>query len=449
MFKLYIVIFLYFFVQSSFAEITLISRGIDGTAAGTCSVTGMSADGGKIVFSSLSGNLVRDDNNYTPWGDGGAFGNDIFLYMAENNSIQRISVRPDGSELELTNSSAPVITNDGNYIAFSSTSPDLVPSVTASVTQFYPEDRRGNIFLIDLAANEYTWVSKTPDLYESQSSTHPSINSNGNFITFISQAANLISESSEGYLDSHTIYQWERSTNLIRVVSDSPSGEFLELGERYDVQFDVSNDGNLIAFRSKDMSLSPDGVVQIALKNLENNELKVISAAPDGTLANRTCYAPLISADQRYILFTSGADNLTETDPHPIENDSNNFGYDVFIYDIETQTSSVVPIEGGAFVQARGISADNRYILFQSGTSFGRYDREMGESRWLYSASVLLNTYRNNLTLGRMFLTADGNSVIFTTNEDQIVSEDENSSEDIYMLSIEPESKTQHWQLMN
>jgi Tol biopolymer transport system component len=91
-----------------------------------------------------------------------------------------------------------------------------------------------------------------------------------------------------------------------------------------------------------------------------------ITTSSSGAEANGNSYATAMSADGRYMVFNSSATNL-------VTGDTNGVG-DVFIKDTATGTTTRVSTnsvgaEGNALSYARGISADGRYVTFQSTAS--------------------------------------------------------------------------------
>jgi Tol biopolymer transport system component len=88
-----------------------------------------------------------------------------------------------------------------------------------------------------------------------------------------------------------------------------------------------------------------------------------ISVAQDGTEGNGYSWSPSISADGRYVVFESNADNLVENDT--------NYVNDIFLYEIGTGEIERVSISSQG-TQSNGdslapaISADGRYIAFIS-----------------------------------------------------------------------------------
>ena len=91
-----------------------------------------------------------------------------------------------------------------------------------------------------------------------------------------------------------------------------------------------------------------------------------VSTASDGTQANGDSKAPSISADGRYVAFQSDASNLVTGDTNSQE--------DIFVHDLQTGTTVRVSTasdgtQANGDSQAPSISADGRYTAFQSDAS--------------------------------------------------------------------------------
>ena len=99
------------------------------------------------------------------------------------------------------------------------------------------------------------------------------------------------------------------------------------------------------------------------MHNLNSGKTKRVSVSNNGSEANSDSYQPSISADGRYIAFTSYADNLIEGD--------HSYYSDIFVYDMNSGMTTRVSVahdggdaDGNSF--APSISADGRYVAFVS-----------------------------------------------------------------------------------
>jgi Tol biopolymer transport system component len=109
-------------------ELTLLSRNLAGDPGGGLSDSvSISADGRFVVFSSTATALVEDDTNAA---------SDVFLYDAELDSLQRISLTPDGRQADDA-SRNPSISADGTRVSFVSKARNLLPAATSGNWQVY------------------------------------------------------------------------------------------------------------------------------------------------------------------------------------------------------------------------------------------------------------------------------------------------------------------------
>jgi hypothetical protein len=98
---------------------------------GASSNASVSADGNFIAFQSTASNLVLDDTN--------GF-SDIFVYDRPNNKIERVSLTSSGLQAD-NDSFAPSISSDGRFVTFSSRAQNLVPGSSSNATDVFVYDR--------------------------------------------------------------------------------------------------------------------------------------------------------------------------------------------------------------------------------------------------------------------------------------------------------------------
>lgn len=92
----------------------------------------------------------------------------------------------------------------------------------------------------------------------------------------------------------------------------------------------------------------------------------LVSVGSDGVQGNDFSYAPGISADGRYVVFESGATNLVATDVHGVKS--------VYVRDLLLGTTEIVSVDssgvpGNDFSDCQAISADGRFVAFRSQAS--------------------------------------------------------------------------------
>jgi Tol biopolymer transport system component len=207
---------------------TRVSVASDGTeASGSSRDPSISCDGLSVAFSSQAENLVAGDTNEM---------SDVFVRdLTDTGTTTRVSVAWDGSQANAV-SGTPVISCDGNYIAFSSGADNLVPNDTNGVS---------DVFVHDRASGSTYRVSLAPDGNEANGNSYNSaISGNGRYVAFQSYADNLVAGDTNGRPD---IFVHDRDTGeTIRVNVDSDGNESSGSGS----EPAISVDGNYVVFRS-------------------------------------------------------------------------------------------------------------------------------------------------------------------------------------------------------
>ncbi|HEC17763.1 MAG TPA: hypothetical protein ENI97_00270 [Gammaproteobacteria bacterium] len=307
----------------------------------------ISADGRYIAFMSAADNLVAGDSNV---------GWDVFLHDTQTGATTRISVDSAGGEGN-GDSMLPSISADGRFIAFMSVATNLVGGDTNGFT---------DIFLHDTQTGATTRVSVDAAGVESNDhSNRPALNEDGRYIAFTSEATNLVAGDGNGRTD---IFLHDTQTGATtRVSVDSSGNEANGSSGRYRPA--ISADGRYIAFVSGATNLvtgDSNGRRDVFLHDTQTGTTRV-SVDSAGVEANfGSDNGPAISADGRYIAFSSGATNL-------VAGDTNGFT-DIFLHDTQTGATNRVSVDA-AGVESNGhssylaISADGSYVAFQSDAS--------------------------------------------------------------------------------
>ena len=131
-------------------------------------------------------------------------------------------------------------------------------------------------------------------------------------------------------------------------------------------EVDVSADGDVIAFASTATNLVADDTneaTDVFVHIRSSRKTIRVSVTSDGEEGNASSFDPAISANGRYVAFSSTASNL-------VENDENN-SIDVFVMDIETMELNLVSLgpesnQLNGFSKNPDISADGRFVTFIS-----------------------------------------------------------------------------------
>ncbi len=268
--------------------------------------------------------------------------------------IERVSVDSFGNESAGSVSYySPSISADGRYIAFASDAANLVPGDTNGFIDIFVYDRNTNTIervSVDDLGNESDGNS---DL--------SSISADGRYIAFASYATNLVPGDTNGSVD---FFVYDRNSNTIERVSVDDLGN--EGNADSDYFIDLSSDGRYAIFRSAATNLVPgdtNGVLDIFVYDRNSNTIERVSVDDLGNESDGNSDAPSISADGRYVSFSSGATNLVPGDTNGV--------VDIFVYDRNSNTIERVSVddlgnEGDGQSVGSSISVDGRYVSFAS-----------------------------------------------------------------------------------
>ncbi|MCU7554448.1 FG-GAP-like repeat-containing protein [Alteromonas sp. ASW11-19] len=225
----------------------------------------ISGDGRFVVFQSRSDDLIAL---------GGTTYSDIYLWDAESDEVELISVATDGLKGD-SDSYAASVSDDGNLVVFASFATTL--DATQNDTNGYAD-----IFLRDRVAGTTTRISLGEGSAEGNGDSEaPMISGDGRFISFHSSASNLLNETdvNGGYSD---IYRYNIETGAIELVSVSSLG----FQDSNDSSFSavISDDGNVIAFISDAEldGLDNDWVNDVYVRNMSESTTQLVSVTNSG-----------------------------------------------------------------------------------------------------------------------------------------------------------------------
>ena len=287
-------IFVYDTVANSTRRVSVGTGGTQGND--NSDFPSISADGRYVAFRSYASNLVsRDTNNAA----------DIFVYDTVANSTRRVSVGTGGTQGNDNSSfsSFPSISADGRYVAFESVASNLVSGDTNITT---------DIFVYDTVVNSTRLVSVATD--GTQGNTHsfnPSISADGRYVAFESVASNLVSGDTNITTDIFVYDTVANSTRLVSVATDGTQGNSSSVNPS------ISADGRYVTFYSEASNLvsgDTNNRPDIFVYDTVGNSTRRVSVATDGTQGNSTSNLPSISADGSRVAFMSEASNLVSRD---------------------------------------------------------------------------------------------------------------------------------------
>jgi len=474
-------IFVYDRQQDTIERVSIAHDGAQ--ADGYCGSPAISADGRFVAFHSFATNLV-------PGGSSGV--RHVFVYDRQTHSVDRVSQANDGSEAD-GSSAAPSISADGRYVAFESDAINLVSGDTNG-------DR--DVFVYDRDLDSIQRISVAEDGTQGNGfSYHPSISADGQHVGFYSYASTLVPNDTT----DRDVFMHHRQTGTIELVGFSDDGSH---GGVFAEDLSLTADGESVAFESylpilapgdtnsdidvyvysgrtglfdlssrvwlpaesnnesSNASISWDGRYVVFASDADNlvpddtnaqrdvfvcdrmtRAIERVSVAGDGTEANgmsSRLEAPTISADGRYVSFSSYASNL-------VAGDTNN-AWDIFVYDRDLDNIERVSVgsnaaQGNSHSEIQSISANGRYVAFKSNasnlvsddtnnaTDVFVYDRQEGVTERVNVASDGSQANPGSgMYMDPPSISADGRYVAFTSNATSLVSGDTDGYDDVYVF---------------
>ena len=207
-------------------RVSVATGGIEA-GGGDSYALSISGDGRYVAFQSYATNLVTGDTNGIE---------DIFVYDRQTNTTQRISVGSNGTQSTGGDSYAPSISSDGRYVAFGSSSTNLVTGDTNGIEDIFVYDRQTNTSQpVSLP------IGGRQDNHYSGSA---SISSDGRYVAFDSGASNLVTGDTNRTSD---VFVYDRQTNTTQRVSVATDGT---QANNYSYYPSISSDGQHVAFQS-------------------------------------------------------------------------------------------------------------------------------------------------------------------------------------------------------
>jgi Tol biopolymer transport system component len=267
----------------------------------------VSPDGSKVVFVSSASNLVSDDSNGTV--------EDVFVYDILRDKISRVSGSIIGAEFESRRSLEPVISFGGNSVALTSKerfvfngdidiNPDEVP-LDSDILFF----RASPLGVIDPISIAFTASTPTGGGPANGASFSPAMDDQGRFLTFVSEASNLLQGDENGVSDIF-VRLTQPNAPLVRLMPDKSRGIEAD-GPSHSPS--MSGDGRFIVFVSSAtnwVSGQNNQHESVYVFSGVDGRIKRLSETVSGASPNGDSRFPVFSPDGQFVTFTTDATNL-------------------------------------------------------------------------------------------------------------------------------------------
>lgn len=188
------------------------------------------------------------------------------------------------------------------------------------------------------------------------------INPDGRYVAFQSEASDLAPGDTNGSTD---VFVRDRQTGVTTIVSVRPDGT---TGTEASYEPAISDDGRYVAFSSGAVDLVAGDTnerADVFIRDLHAGTTVRASLNQIGEELNHMSYLPALSADGRYVAFTSYARNLPFTDGNG-GRWADLFLRDMVTGDVALVSRSVTGTGANLTSLYAQISADGRYVAFHS-----------------------------------------------------------------------------------
>ncbi|MEV7189603.1 hypothetical protein [Kitasatospora sp. NPDC093102] len=324
----------------------------------------ISADSRYVAFSTTATNVVPGQPTHP---------SDVFVRdrWTGHTELVTAAALPSTDDQSLFGATSPSISRDGRYVAYVSNRTDLAPGPV----------RRGknNIYVTDRWTHTSRLVTVGADGEPASNySLDPMISADGSAIAFTSRAGNLLPEdptpTTEPAADGtgpdagspgltsgpmhHPSYVWKADTGRIVAGSLDRTGQLSGSSDGR-----ISPDGRYAVYSVAvyGSGLPGHGSVRldVYVHELATGKVTEVSAGLPGTTANGSARGAVMTADDRWVYFSSSAGNLV---PGDISHQSNVFRRDLWTGRIEVVSltrdgAQSTTSSSGPYVDATGDTA--------------------------------------------------------------------------------------------
>ncbi len=334
----------------------------------------ISEDGRFVAFYSDHANLVSDDTNGKP---------DAFVHDRQTGTTERVSVATSGAQASQGTSTQAArnrlgISADGRFVAFASLSTDLVPGAQFAADRVYVRDRL-------LQTTELVSLPEAGSAGSTTGGFGPSISADGRIVAFASRSTDLVPGDTNGVEDAFVRDRLAGTTARVNLSGAGAQAVCGGLTNPSECNRDpvVSRDGRFVVFRSRATNLvasDTNNREDVFLRDRVSGTTELVSQSTDGEQGNGNSgeahftndpTAIGVSADGRFVAFSSDATNLAGADGNAIE--------DVFLRD--RQPAGLVADPSGPYLGWAEGAAAPAHVSFDASRSFDPAGRTL-TARW-------------------------------------------------------------------
>ena len=348
-----------------------------------------------------------------------------------------MSTDTKGTQVATGGAAGITLSGDGRYLAFSSPAYNLVESDTNSAADMFVRDRQTGD-LIRVSVN-------SAGVQGNANSASGMISADGRYVAFVSSATNLVAGDTNGTAD---LFVHDLQTGQTTRVNLGSTGQ--QSNGSLPASPSISADGRYITWNTNSTNLVPADTTpdtDVYVRDTVAGTTALVSVSSAGVKGNGDSSAPSISADGRYITFSSLAGNLVAGDTNGTS--------DLFLHDMQTGQTMRVNVNNngdqavGAQPTTAALSADGRYVVWSS-VATNLVAGDTNASRDVFRRDLVSGvTTRVNVTPAggqsagdlaaftiRVTVSADGRYVSFNSAATDLVAGDTNDTADAFVRDM-------------
>lgn len=381
----------------------------------------LSRDGSRVAFETDAALLPADTNATT----------DIYVLDRTSGVLTLASTTVGGAPANGASRYAS-LSGDGRWVAYETAATNVLG---------FDLNANWDVMLRDLNTGALKRVSALPGsvFAANEGGRRPYVSFDGRYVAFDTYSEDFSALDTNS---AHDVYVRDMQLDVFELVSVG----FFAQGNASSTAARVSDDGRFVVFESEASNLvagDANGASDVMLRDRQTGALTIVSRIPGGAVGNGASFGASLSADARYVAFSTLATNLKFGDA--------NGGEDVFVLDRATNAlSHASATPSGNFTNSSGgsgasLAADGRSLAFISaapdliagGSPFlSVYVRELQSGVTRLASRPSGFTGLPNGSSYRPSLNGDGSVVAFDSAATNLVLGDVNLQSDVFVRTL-------------
>lgn len=421
-------------LQTGTTKLVSINLAHTGSGNGGSTSPSISADGRFITFDSSASNLVSQPIQSPAV--------NVYVRDMVSGVTTLVSIDATGTKGGNHNSLASAISADGKVVTYASVASDLVPNDSnGRIDVFARNLQAGTTALVTMNFSGTGGGNGDSSNMQGGGVIAPLISRDGRFVAFLSHATDLVNLPDTN--DGADVFVRDLVSGITTLVSRNAAGT--AAADSYSGQLAMTPDGSKVAFASGARDIAANAFGGAFVWDRVTNTTVVASLNPSG--GSQSALFPVLSADGRYVAFMGSTADLIPGSPF--------LGYSIFVRDLAQGVTRLVSVNrqgtgsGNRESIAPAISADGRYVAFLSEATdlvdvpdmtFGvirdAFVRDLQTGETILASINYSGTQAANQCSGPVLLSANGRTLVFTSEAANLVATDSNDSQDVFAFPL-------------